>query len=435
MQLWRLAWPIMLSTLSVPLVGAVDTAVIGHTGNASMIGGVALGSVIFSVIYWIFSFLRMGTTGFVAQAFGRGDMDGVAVAVARAGILAIMLGLTLILGGSALLGLCLNFLSGSNIAEGLAAQYFHIRIWSAPAALTNYAVLGILIGMGRTGTALLIQLCLNLSNVALDLLLVSVAGLGIEGVAVASVISEVTAAVAGIAVVVRSLATHLRSIHWRMLLQRSALAQTMAVNLNIAVRTAGVIVAHFWFMSRSAAQGDIILAANSVLLHFSHIAAYGLDGFAHATEIVIGQAYGRRDHRAYSSWLKVAMLCSLITASIYCIVFALAGKFLIATMTNVPEVRNVAAIYLPWLIALPVIAVWSYLLDGVYIGCTQSVEMRNGMLIALVGFVISVHVLMPRFANHGLWAAMLVLLALRGVTLGLWLPRIVATITPRTVNS
>jgi MATE family multidrug resistance protein len=430
-DVWTLAWPIVLSNLSIPLVGAVDTAVVGHLGEASYIGAVALGAMVFSVLYWGFGFLRMGTTGFIAQSAGAGDRQALAATLVRSCALALVLGGSLIALSHPVHDVALHLLDGSEQVEALASEYILIRIWSAPAALLNYVVMGFLIGVGRTRLALALQLLLNLGNLVLDLLLVSIAGYGVAGVAMASLIAEILAATAGAFLLLRYLARVAPRLDLAMLVERRGFAALLGANLNIMLRTLGVIAASFWFLAKSARAGDEILAVNAVLLHLRQFASFGLDGVAHAIESLTGRAYGAGRIAEFRFFTRSAVLWSTLVAVSYCVVFAVTGPWLIDLLTGIASVRGAAREFLPWLVLLPIVATWSYLLDGIYIGCTRSSEMRNGMWLALAVFVVALELLIPLLGNHGLWAGLMVFLIARAIPLWAWLPRIHAAIRSR----
>ncbi len=323
---WRLAAPIILSNLSVPLVGAVDTAVVGHLPSPDSIAAVALGASIFSFLFWGFGFLRMGTTGFVAQAYGRGDTQQIAATLLRALILATLLSAVLILSQRLLSWGAFQMLEGSAQVETLARAYFDTRIWSAPATLVNYAVLGVLIGTQRTGTALVLQLVLNGANVALDLLFVLRLDLGVSGVALASVMSDYLAAVAGLWILTAHHGWHRLLPRTALWLETGPMLALLRVNLDIFVRTLCIIFAFFYFTVESSRLGTLLLAANAVLMHLQQFLAYGLDGFAHAAEALVGEAYGRRDRVAFENAIRSTTLWALIIAAAYVALYLLLGN-------------------------------------------------------------------------------------------------------------
>jgi MATE family multidrug resistance protein len=423
-RVWRLAGPIIVSNLSVPLVGAVDTAVVGHLPDPAYIGAVALGAVIFSFVFWSFGFLRMGTTGFVAQAFGAGDAIEVRTSLLRALLLGLALALGLILLQAPIGWLAFVLLDSGARLEALGQEYFTIRIWGAPATLANYAILGALIGLQRTGTALVLQLVLNGCNLLLDLLFVIGLGWNVAGVALASVLGESLAALVGLVLLHRLLRPAAGEQRCYPLLDAARLRALFRVNGDIFIRTLCLSGAYYYFTLQGATLGTLTLAANAVLMHFQHFLAHGLDGFAHATEALAGSAYGARCRAAFRAAVRACTLWALLVALLYSLIYTLAGPGLIALLTGIDSVRGEALAYLPWLLVSPLISVWSFQLDGIFIGTTRTTEMRNGMLIALAVFLPLVWLLPPLLGNHGLWMALMLFMVARTLTLVVWYPRI-----------
>ncbi len=410
--------------MSVPLVGAVDTAVVGHLPDPAYIGAVALGAVIFNFIFWGFGFLRMGTTGFIAQAYGGGDANEVRSTLARGLLLAGVLGMAIVLLQAPIRALAFWVLEGSSELESLAASYYVIRVWSAPATLANYALLGYLIGVQNTRAALALQLVLNIANVLLDLFFVLVMGWGVAGVALASLLSEYMALAFGLWVVHINLQRIGGQWIWSHILYGPRLRALLHVNVNIFLRTLSLIGAFFYFTAMGTRLGEITLAANAVLLHLHYFMSYGLDGFAHAVEALAGGAYGARNRTAYLSAVRATTLWALIVAGIYTVLYATLGHQIIGIITGIDTVRAAAADYLPWVLLSPIISVWSFQFDGIYIGATRTVEMRNSMLLSLLVYVAASWVLIPLWHNHGLWLSFMIFMAMRAITLGLWFPRI-----------
>lgn len=415
----------MVSNVSVPLVGIVDTAVVGHLPDPAFIGAVALGAIIFSFLYWGFGFLRMGTTGLVAQDAGAEDWDELRATLARAMLLAVVLGLLIVIVRNPAGEFAFWALEGTSKVESFADQYYDIRVFGAPAALINYVVLGFFIGIQNTRAALAVMLLLNVTNALLDLLFVMGFGWGVEGVGAASLISEYCAAAFGLFLVRSTLSRIGGRWQYYRLFDRSRLKTLMSVNLNIFLRTLCLVYAFFHFTSTGAKLGDIVLAANAVLMHFQLFMAYSLDGFAYAVEALAGSAYGARDRRAFSSAVRASTVCAAAVAAFYCIIYAVFGNAIVASITGIAEVRATAAEYLPWLILTPLVSVWSFQLDGVFIGTTRTAAMRNAMFLSLAVFLTAVWLFLPLWGNHGLWAALIVFMAVRAVTLGIAYPRIV----------
>lgn len=423
-RVWSLAAPIILSNLSVPLVGAVDTAVVGHLPDPVYIGAVALGALIFSFLFWGFGFLRMGTTGFVAQAVGAGDPTEVRSILMRALLLAAVFGIVLLAMQRPVGTLAFWLLEGGEALETLADGYYRVRIWSAPAALANYAVLGCLIGLQNTRAALVQQLVLNLTNVALDLLFVLVLEWGVAGVAVASVISEYLALAVGLGLARADLLRLGGRWDPRGVARGPKLRALLSVNFNIFVRTLCLVFAFAFFTAQGTKLGETVLAANAVLLHLQHILAYGLDGFAHAVEALAGAAYGAGKRAAFRSAVFYTTLWAFALSAAYTAVYVLFGAGVIGLLTGIDSVRETAMVYLPWMLVSPIVSVWSFQLDGIFIGTTRTVEMRNAMLLSLAAYLATVWIAMPAWGNHGLWLSLIVFMIFRAVTLGFLLPSI-----------
>jgi len=423
-RVWRLAAPIILSNLSIPLLGAVDTAVMGHLPGAAYIGGVAIGALIFSYVYWGFGFLRMGTTGLVAQAFGAEDADEVRAILARAWLLAAGLGAVILILQKPIGMIAFAILDSSEEVRDLASRYYAIRVWGAPATLMNYVALGWLFGMQRMRAALALSVFMNGVNIVLDLVLVIGLGWGIAGVAWATFLSEWSALGLGVWLIARGLRAFGGAWHRPRILDGARIGALLKVNADIFVRTLCLVTAFAWFTAQGARMGDVLLAANAVLLNFQTFMAYGLDGFAHASEALIGGAIGARDPAALRSSVRVASLWALIVAALFSLVYFAAGPLIIFTMTDLQAVRSMALAFLPWAAISPLISVWSFQLDGIFIGATRTPEMRNGMLISLGIFLLAGWTLIPRLGNHGLWLALMLFMVARALTLGAWYPRI-----------
>ncbi|WP_193185798.1 MATE family efflux transporter [Nisaea sediminum] len=423
-RVWRLAWPVVLSNLTIPLVGAVDTAVVGHLDAAFYIGGVALGTLLFNYIYWGFGFLRMGTTGFVAQARGAGDGTEIIATLGRALILALLFGAACILLSVPIEETAFVLLEGSADVEEAARSYFAIRVWAAPAALCNSSILGWLFGMQAMRAGLVQQLLINSANVVLNLYFVLVLDWGIEGVALATVIAQYAGLAVGAVIVWRLIPKDARRPTLRELADAGRLKAMMAVNRDIFLRTLAVLTASAFFMNESAKLGDTVLAANAVFGVFRSFADYGLDGYAHAAEALVGEAIGRRSKSRLRGAVIATTRGAVVLALLIAAVFWFAGGPIIDLITSIEGVRETARIYLPWVAAFPIMAVWSFQLDGIFIGATRGPEMRNSMIFCLILFVAAATPLVAAFGNHGLWAGYSLFLLIRAVTLTLYYPRI-----------
>lgn len=424
LRVWRLAWPIVLSNVTVPLVGAVDTAIVGHLDGAHLIGGVALGTLIFNYIYWGVGFLRMGTTGIVAQARGAGDAAGARDALIRALVLAVGFGLLCLLLRRLAADFAFTLLSGSPEVEDAARRYFLVRVWAAPAAMCNIAILGCLFGLQAMRSGLLHQFAINLTNIALSLWFVLGLGWGLEGVAQATVAGQYAGLAVGVVLVLRALPPSAVPVRIRAVLDRGPLKAMMAVNADIFIRTVCVLTATAFLMNASARLGDAVLAANAVLLVFHTIVAYGLDAYAHAAEALVGEAVGARSRDRLRAAVRYSSLWAVALAAMFSVALFGLGGVLIDLLTDIESVRLEARAYLPWAAALSVISVASFQLDGIFIGATRSAEMRNAMIVSLAGFMLIGSWLAGALENHGLWLAYAIFMVLRAVTLAAYYPRI-----------
>ena len=423
-RIWNLSWPTILSNLTVPLLGAVDTAVMGHLPDAAYVGAVAVGAMIFSFVYWGFGFLRMGTVGFAAQAKGSGDTDEIRAVLARALLVGLALAcVILVLQTPIRLGV-LAIIDGAPQVEQLAGAYFDVRVWGAPATLANYGLLGWLLGMQYVRTALLTQVVINALNVALDLWFVLDLGWGVEGVALATAIAQYAGAVLGLLLVLN----HLRVTggRWQRarILDPVALAETFRVNRDIFLRTLAMIFAWSLLTWSGARLGTTVLAANAILMNFQSFLAHGLDGFAHATSALVGEAVGGRDRRALHRCVAAATVMATIVAAGYTLIYAAAGPAIIRLFTDIAELRAFSSTYLVWVIASPLLSVWAYQLDGIFIGATRSAEMRNAMLVSVAVYVAAMATLPGLWSNHGLWLSVMIFMVVRALTLVMLYPRI-----------
>lgn len=414
----RLAGPIILSNISVPLLGLTDMIVIGRIPDPAALGAVALGATIFNFIYWGFGFLRMGTTGLTAQALGENNELEVSANLMRALLIAGIIGFALIMLQYPIGFTAFALLKGSTEVQSLAHNFYGIRIWSAPFTLANFALLGWFIGQQKTKTALALQLFMNIMNIILDVSFVVGLGWGVKGVAIGTVISEIAAALLGFYLAWRSL-RHGASGQWvrARILDATQIARMLTVNRDIMLRTLCLIFVFAFFTSQGARDGDVTLAANAVLIQFIAFSAFLLDAFCAATEALIGQSIGARNRASLDQTVKLTGLWAGLTAAGMTLFLFIAGPFLTDLLTTSPEVRQAARVYLPWAASAPIIAVWCFLLDGIFIGATRSVEMRNAMFVALAIFLGSWWVLTEPYGNHGLWAALLIFYVARTITL------------------
>lgn len=422
-----IALPVVLSNVSTPLIGVVDTAVMGRLPDPAYIGAVAVGSLIFTFVFWAFGFLRMGTTGLTAQALGANDSDEVVSSLGRALLIAGAIGAALILVQWPIRIIAFSLLEGTERVETLARSYYDIRIWAAPATLANYALLGWFIGIGRTDIGLVLQLVLNIANIALDALFVLVLGWDVRGVAAGTVLAECLAASIGIALAWR----HARKLHghWNRasLLVSERLKRTLVVNRDIMIRSLALIFVFVWFVAQGAEFGDVTLAANAVLMQFIAVSAYFLDGLAFAAESLIGRAVGAASRSNLIAAMKITTLWAVMLAIGACLIIALLGPSIIDLLTIDGTTRAVAREYLPWAALAPFLGVWAFQLDGFFIGATRTSQMRSAMLVSLLIFLCIWWLLTP-YQNHGLWAALHVHYLARIGTLYYFFPSFVRSV-------
>ena len=416
-RVWGIAGPIIVSNISVPLLGAVDTFVMGHLPEPKFLGAVAVGAMIFTFLYWGFGFLRMGTGGLTAQAFGARDGDEVRACLARAAIIAAPVSLALILVQYPVSLAALALVDASAAVEDLALAYFSVRIWGAPATLMNFALLGWFIGCRQAQAALWHQLFLNGVNIVLDLVFVLGLGWDVEGVAAATVIAEFGAMGLGLWLARPILRRVGGAFVRERILDRAELRRTFSLSVDIFVRTVCLVFAFAYFTARGAAFGDVVLAANAILLNFQTFMAHALDGFAHAAEALGGGAVGARDRREFRDAVRTSALWALIAAIGFAAAYAGGGPLIINLLTGIAEVRHVAREYLVWSQVLPLASVVPFVLDGVFLGATRGRTMRNAMVVSLAVYLVACFGLIPLWGNHGLWAALTIFMGARGVTL------------------
>ena len=417
----HIALPIVLSNATVPILGLVDTGVIGQLGQAAPIGAVGLGAIVLTAVYWVFGFLRMGMTGLAAQARGAGDPAEVAALLARGLMLAGLGGVALIAGQALVFAGAFALAPASDAVEGLARDYMGIRIWSAPAAIGLYAITGWLIAQERTRAVLAIQLAMNGLNIGLDLLFVPVMGWGVNGVATATLIAEWSGLALGLWFCRDALGMPAFR-DWPRVLDRTRLVHLAQVNGDILIRSLLLEAIFLSFLFRAAGFGDVRLAANQVLLQFLYVTAYAMDGFAFAAEALVGQAMGARARADLRRAAIMTGIWGLGSGVALALCFALGGGALIDLLTTAEPVRQAARAHLPWMVAVPVIGAAAWMLDGVFIGATRTADMRNMMILSALVYALAAAVLVPQFGNHGLWAAFVISFAARGATLALRYP-------------
>jgi MATE family multidrug resistance protein len=410
-RMLAIAVPMTLSSATTPLLGVVATAVIGRLGEAHLLGAVAMSSVVFDCVFWLFAFLRMGTVALTAQALGAGDVAEERATLVRALLVAAALGLVIIL-LQVPLGVLIYRLMGASPEVTAAAQaYFFARIWSAPFVFANLVMIGWFVGLARASTALALQVAINLINLAFTALLVLKFDFGVSGAAFGAVVAEAAGAVAGLVIALRIVGARIPD--WASVLDRARLIRMVVVNRDILIRTALLIVAWGFFAAQGARSGDVVLAANSVLHNLVLVGAFFLDGFASAAEQLCGRATGARDGHAFSRAVRLSLSWGFGFGAAATLTLIAAGPWLIDLMTASPEVRIVAREYLLYAALASVIGVFAFTYDGIYIGATWTRDMRNLMIASLALYFAAWWLTRP-LGNTGLWIAILVFFGARG---------------------
>ena len=422
-DVWRIAAPMILSNVSVPLLGMVDTGVVGHLESPAYLGAVAIGATIFGFLYTGMNFLRMGTTGIAAQRYGAEDNDGLRVSLGQALIVSLLVAIALLALQIPIGRFALSLIGAEPDVAAFAAEYFSIRIWSAPGTLANYVIIGWFLGLQNARVPLLIFLTVNITNIVLDLVFVLQLGMKVDGVALASVIAEYTGMLVGLGFAARALRE--RSGHWPLarLFNVRAYAAFFAVNANLFIRTMALMFAFGFVTAMGARLGGVVLAANAVLMNLQNLTAFALDGFAHAAEALVGKAVGQQRRDVLERSVSLALKWSMIFAVGFCLLYVAVGPALIRLLTDLPDVRSAAMLFLPWLIISPLISVWSFLYDGVYVGATRAREMRDIMIVSTFVVFLPAWFLLQGFGNHGLWLAFTLFMASRGIGMHIWYRR------------
>lgn len=415
------AWPIILANASIPLLGLVDTAVIGHTGTTFELGALALGNLVFSFLYWAFGFLRMSTTGFVAQAAGDDAQLEVRASLARALLLAVTIGLLLITSHTLIEAGAFALLKGSAEVEGTARTYFAIRIWGAPATLGLFVINGILIGLGKSRYLLALQITLNSVNIALDVIFAGVFGWGVEGIAAGTLIAEWTVFLLSTSCVIYALRKNQPTGEplwpFNRIFDSQLLRRTLAVNRDIMVRTVLLLLVFAWFTNQSALYGDTVLAANYILLQVVAFSAFFLDGFAFVAEAEVGYAIGKKNRKHLLNAIYFSSELAAIAALVLAGSVIAFGPYIVYGITSLPEVRTTAVQLLPWAAVYIAISVAAFQLDGIFIGATCARQMRDASLLSFLVFVSAWWPLTELFGVHGLWLSFVLYVCARAVSL------------------
>ncbi|MGN7396285.1 MATE family efflux transporter [Peribacillus frigoritolerans] len=423
-----LAIPLTISTMSTPLLGAVDTAVVGKLSDPAYIGGVAVGTIIFNTMYWLFGFLRVSTSAFAAQAEGARDEKQTLMALIRPFFIAAIIGLLFIVIQKPILNVSLGAIGPESDVSAFAADYFGIRIWGAPFALLNYVILGWLMGKSRIKTSLFIQVFMNVMNIILCLVFVNVFSWSVSGVAAATLISEISAFLLGLWVI-RKAVNVPGSFSIREGFDRASLKKMMVVNRDLFIRTICLITVFNLFTAKGATFGTETLAANAVLIQIHYLMAYCFDGFANASSLLVGKAIGSRDINLYKKTLSLSARWGLYASFILAASYYLFSDEVILLFTDIPGVIELAHEYGLWIVLFPFSAFIGLIFYGVFTGATEAVPVRNSMLLALMAFLIVQFAAVSNHGNHGLWLAFLAFSLGRSLFLALYIPRLNRKVT------
>ncbi|MFO1090066.1 MAG: MATE family efflux transporter [Hyphomicrobiales bacterium] len=416
-----IAVPIMLSNATEPLIGVVNTAVIGRLPEAYYIGAITVGALVFNFIYWGFNFLRLGTGGLTAQAVGQGNRDELVAVLMRSLMIAAVTGIALVLLAPLIGRFAFSVIGGSAELRQHARTYFDIRIYSAPFALANYCLLGWFIGQSRARLAFAIQIVLNLVNMALCMLFVLGMGMTSNGVALGALFSEIVAALIGLALALRILSRMGARFDAATVFDRGKIVRTLTVNRDIMIRTVCLVFAFAWFTAQGAKAGDVIVSANAILFTFFNVAAYLIDGFAFASETLVGQAVGAADRPRFQKAIRLTSVWAGAVGILAFAIILIGGPYFIDWMAVNPEVRETARLYLFWAALAPLIGVACFQFDGIFAGATATADMRNMMVVSLALYMAAWWLLQP-WGNTGLWISLNAFFLARGITFSTRLP-------------
>jgi MATE family multidrug resistance protein len=413
----------ILSNITVPLLGLVDTAVIGHLEHAYFLGGSTIGAMLITSVVWLCGFLRMSTTGLSAQTLGLGNITHNLLILLRGISLAVFIGILLILLQIPFLDIALDIAGGSERVQFYANQYAQIRIWGVPAALANLVILGWLIGNQQSKAVMWLLIVTNLVNIVLDLIFVYLFNWQVQGVALASLLAEYSAMLMGLTLIAKRYKDELSELlsnfqaFIHQLFDKQVLKNYFQLNRDILIRTLCLQVCFLFITFQGARLGDTVVAANAILMNFLLLISFGLDGIANAAEAMVGKAHGEKNNNQLKHTVHIALFWSFVFACLYALLFATLSDFLLRLITDIPSVIEFAEHYIGWMIILPLVSCWCFLYDGVYIGLMQAKVMRNSMVIATFAFFFPAWFLLQGFGNHGLWAAFSIFMLARGVTL------------------
>lgn len=420
-----LAIPNIISNITVPLLGLIDLAIVGHLGDEQYIGAIAIGGMIFSIIYWNFGFLRMGTSGFTAQAYGKRDLEECMNILMRASGVGLSIAMLLLFLHRPIVKLIFDFLQAGALVESYALSYFNIVIWGAPAVLMLYGLKGWFIGMQNARIPMLIAIVVNCVNILASLVFVYLLDMKIEGVALGTLVAEYTGLLIALALWFRYYGRLRSKINIKQSFRLEKMRQFFSLNIFIFLRTLCLVCVTSFFTSSGANRSDMILAVNTLLMQLFTLYSYFMDGFAYAAEALVGRYVGAKDEKRLRKSVSYTFRWGWALAAIFTLLYIIGGENFLSLLTNNQGVLQAAMPFSYWAMAVPLLGFAAFLWDGIFIGATAGKQMSIAMFIATTSFFLIYFTLDPYFGNHALWAAFLCYLSLRGLTQYLWFNRIV----------
>ena len=422
----RIALPAIVSNVTVPLLGLVDTAIVGHLGSPAYIGAIAVGGMIFSVIYWLFGFLRAGTSGFTSQAFGANYEDGVTASLLRSSFFALLVSGLILLLQYPIGELAFRLIDSTPEVEAAARTYFRVCIWGAPAVILLYGFNGWFIGLQSTRITMAVALVQNVVNILASLFFVFVLEMEVAGVALGTVAAQYVGLAMAVVMWRKRFPQYCRVSPATRVLDGKALLDFVQVNRDIFLRTLCIICVTSFFTTVGARQGNIVLAANSILLQLFYLFSFFMDGFSNAGEALAGQYVGARDSRAFKRTVGCVFKWGVAVAAVFTLVYAVWGGSVLSLLTDDADVLALAAVFMPWTVAVPFSGFAAFLWDGIFIGTTSTGRLFLSMFLATCGFFLLFFLLFPLIGNHGLWVAFCFFLLLRGFVQTLFYPGLFA---------
>lgn len=411
----HIAIPSIVSNITVPLLGLVDVTIVGHLGAASYIGAIAVGGMLFNMIYWIFGFLRMGTGGLTSQAFGRQDFEEISGMLLRSLGISLMLAFSLIILQYPIRVIAFQLIEASPEVQELATRYFHICIWGAPATLCLYSFTGWFIGMQNTRFPMYIAILQNLVNIVSSLFFVFGLNMKVEGVALGTLIAQYAGIIMAIILTSKNYRSLKQHINLENLWERSAMANFFRVNRDIFLRTLCVVAVTVFFTSTGAAYGDVVLAVNTILMQLFTLYSYIMDGFAYAGEALTGKYIGAKDSKGMHATVHHLFKWGTTSAIVFTLLYLIGGKWFLGLLTDDTTVIAASSEYFYWVLAIPIVGYGAFLLDGICIGATATHLMLRSMVVAAGVFFLTYYSLHEAWGNHALWLAFILYLLLRGV--------------------